>query len=350
MTASSPMPLQNRPLRAMPTIRDVAALAGVSVTTVSRVLNRKGDVSAATAERVRQVIVDLGYESSIAARSLRSHRKQVIGLILPNIDHSYGVEVIRVAGRAITHTSFDLIAMTTGTTDLAERGRWQQQQVTRLNGTITDGVVVVVPAVSTFRTDYPLVALDPCHRTNHYPSVSGDNHAGGLAAMRHLVGLGHRRIGHVSGLELLESGVQRKQAYLDGLAEAGIPYAEELVQAGNFERPDGCAAAQRLLGLAQPPTAIFAANDESALGVLDAARMLGRKVPDDLSIVGFDNVPESASAQPALTTVDQSIGEAVRTAFRMLLELIEGRPLPNPQELVPARLIVRGSSAPPPPP
>jgi LacI family transcriptional regulator len=333
--------------RVTPTIREVARQAGVSVTTVSRVLNGKGDVAADTTARVQQVIEVLGYESSLAARSLRSHRKQVIGLVVPNMEHSYGIEVLRAAGHAIVETGFDLIAMTTGTTDLAARERWQQQQITRLNGTVTDGAVVVVPGAQSFRTDAPLIVIDPHAGDAAHPAVAADNYGGGLAAMRYLVGLGHRRIAHVSGLDALESAVQRRRAYHDGLAEAGIPYASELVQPGDYERAGGAEAMRRLLGLDEPPTAVFAANDESALGVIDAARAAGLALPGDLSVVGFDNVPESAVASPPLTTVDQGIGEAVRRAFAMLIDLIEGKPLSQPHVTVPARLIVRASCAPP---
>ena len=333
--------------KAIPTIRDVAAAAGVSVTTVSRVLNERSDVSADTALRVQQVIEDLGFQSSLAARSLRSHRKHVIGLIVPDMDHTYAVEVIKAAGRAITDTHYDLVAMATGSTSLEDRRRWEQQQVSRLNGVLTDGVVVVVPSGSAYRTHYPLVALDPSPETADYPSVIADNYMGGLQAMRHLIGLGHRRIGYIGGIEIRESAVQRKQAWHDALAEAGIPIAKELAQPGDFARGSGAAAMRYFLALAQPPTAVFAANDEIAFGVMEVARSAGLVIPKDLSLVGFDNVPEAASTHPGLTTVDQGIEESVRAAFRMLIDLIDGRAPEHHRVIIPTRLIVRESCAPP---
>lgn len=335
------------PRQATPTILDVAAAAGVSVTTVSRVLNGKGDVAPATEARVRAVIDELGYESSLAARSLRSHHKHVIGLIVPDMDHSYGVATVKAAGHAINDTDFDLIAMTTGTRDLAERGRWQQQQVARLNGTVTDGVVVVVPGVAHFRTGYPLVTVDPYRGAEPGPSVSADNYGGARAAMRYLIGLGHRRIGHVCGYDFLESAALRTQGYRDGLAEAGIAADGALVLPGEFARAGGAAALERFLSLAEPPTAIFAANDDSALGVAAAARARGLSVPGDLSVVGFDDVPEAAMMHPALTTVDQDITAAIKTAFLMLIDLIDGKPLPQQRVIIPTNLIIRESCAPP---
>lgn len=330
-----------------PTIRDVAAAAGVSVTTVSRVLNEKGDVSAETVLRVQEVIDGLGFEVSMAARSLRSHRKQVIGLIVPDMDHTYAVEVIKAAGRAITDTNYDLVAMATGSTSLDDRSRWEQQQVSRLNGVLTDGVVVVVPGGRAYRTNHPLVALDPALETGDYPSVIADNYAGGLAAMRYLIGLGHRRIGYVGGIMLRESAVQRKRAWCDALEAAGIPYDPELHQPGEFTRTSGVHALRHFLALADPPTAIFASNDETALGVMEEARARGLSIPHGLSIVGFDNVPESASTHPSLTTVDQGIEASVRTAFQMLIDLIDGKALAQQRITIPTRLIIRESCAPP---
>ena len=173
-----------------------------------RVLNNKADVALETSERVRQVIQELGYASSLAARSLRSRRSHVIGLIVPDMDHAYVVEIIRGISRAITGTHYELIALTTGSKSHDERGRWEQQQVLRLNGTLTDGVIVVAPDAREFRTDFPLVAVDPYWRAAAYPAVIADNRAGAMAAVNYLHGLGHRRIGFIRGNDYLQSAVR----------------------------------------------------------------------------------------------------------------------------------------------
>lgn len=333
--------------RSAPTIRDVARLAGVSVTTVSRVLNGKGDVAPETALRVRQVIDDLGYESSLAARSLRSSRTQVIGLVLPDMDHTWAVEVVRAASRSVTGTPYDLFVMASGTRSHTERGRWEQQQITRLNGALTDGVIVAVPDAPVFRTEHPLVALDSFLNSNVYPSVNADNFQGARDAVQHLFDLGHRRIGFIEGLGYLESASQRLRAFERAHADAGFPLDPALVLPGDFSIDAGVQAMQRYLALAEPPTAVFAANDDTAFGVLSAARAAGLRVPQDLSVVGFDNVPEAAVAHPPLTTVDQQVEWAVRTSVSMLIDLVEGRTPASLRVIIPAHLVIRESTAPP---
>ena len=333
--------------RSAPTIHDVAAAAAVSVSTVSRVLNGKDDVAAETAARVRDVIESLGYESSMAARGMRSSRTQVIGLIMPDMDHSYGVEIIKAASRVITGTAYDLIAMTCGSKNHAERGLWQQQRVRRLNGTITDGVIIVVPDVLTFDTDYPLVAIDRMVDDATYASVSSDNVGGAQALMEYLLGLGHTRIGYIDGLEYLESAARRRSGYVAALQAAGLQVDPALMQPGTFTRAAGWAAMRHFAALPEPPTAIFACNDDTALGVIEEASALGLRVPEDLSVVGYDNVPEGAVARPALTTIDQGIEPMVQTAIQMLLAMIAGREVPDTKVVLPSRLIVRDSCAPP---
>jgi LacI family transcriptional regulator len=332
--------------RSAPTIHDVANAAGVSVSTVSRVLNDKDDVAAETVARVRGVIENLGYESSMAARSMRSSRTHVIGLIMPDMDHSYGVEIIKAASRVITGTPYDLIAMTSGSKNHTDRGLWQQQRVRRLNGTITDGVIIVVPDAADYDTGYPLVAIDRIAENATYATVSSDNVGGARAIMSYLLALGHTRIGYIDGLAYLESAVHRRAGYIEALEAAGLPVDPALMQSGDFTRGGGAFAMRRLAALPQPPTAVFACNDDMALGVLDVAAELGIQVPNELSLVGYDNVPEAAATRPALTTVDQGIDSMVQTAMHMLLQMIGGREVAQDHVTLPSRLIVRDSCAP----
>ncbi|MCB9137077.1 MAG: LacI family DNA-binding transcriptional regulator [Caldilineaceae bacterium] len=329
--------------RPKPTIHDVANAAQVSVPTVSRVLNNRYGVAPQTAARVQQAILELGYESSLAARGMRGARTDVIGLIMPDMDHSYAIEVIRGISRAVTGTKYDLLAMTCGRKLPEERGVWEQQQIQRLSGTIVDGIIVVVPDADEFRTDYPLVVVDPYRQSTACPSVIGANLEGAAAAMNYLTGLGHRRIGFVGGVRHLQSAERRYQGYTEALAALDIALDPDLVATGDFERDGGFMAAQQFFALDDPPTAVFAANDESALGVMDAAVAAGLRVPHDLSVIGFDNVPESAFSRPALTTVDQSISAMGEAAFDMLIQLIEGRPLESRIKRIPTQLIIRDS-------
>lgn len=349
MTPSQPRKPASLQPAATPTIRDVAALAGVSITTVSRVLNGRQDVAEETAQRVQNAIDALHFETNFAARSMRSRRKQVIGLIVPDMNNTYGVEIVKAAGHAIAATEYDLIAMTTGTTDLHQRDAWQQQQITRVNGTVTDGVVVVVPGRAEYRTVYPLVVVDPYLGSDAHPAVRSDNFGGALEAMRYLIGLGHRRIGHIIGYDFIEATGERLRAYQCALSEADIPFDERLVQKGAFDFKSGVAAMRDFASMANPPSAIFAGNDDSALGVMVEARALGYSIPDDLSLVGFDNVSAAATSHPGLTTVDQGLYEMIRVAFAMLIDLASGRTPAERTVTVVTRLIVRESCAAPTP-
>ena len=327
--------------RATVTIQDVAKAAGVSVSTVSRVLNDKDDVAPETYERVQRVIQELGYTSSLAAKSMRSRKTNVIGLIMPKVGDPFTIQVMKGVDRAIENLEYDLIVYTSGSSNLENWIARERHCVSLLNGSITDGVIVVVPTVSDFPTTFPLVAIDPHKEGTSFPAVIATNHAGALAAMEYLLSLGHRRIGFIGGRPELQSAVRRWQGYKDGLRQANIPLDPELAQEGNYSMETGFTCTQRLLNLPDPPTAIFAANDQSAFGVLRAAQEAGLRVPEDLSVVGFDNTPEAAYA--GLTTVDQFMDKMGYVATEMLVSLIQGNCLDSNVHKIPTRLIVRGS-------
>jgi LacI family transcriptional regulator len=328
------------------TIQDVAREAGVSVSTVSRVLNGKDDVAFETYEKVQHVVEELGYTSSLAARGMRSRRTNVIGLIMPDVASPYCIEVMRGVNQAIAQLDYDLIVYTTG--DIRKYGTADQERhyVKLLNGSITDGVIVVTPAATDFPTDAPLVAIDPNNESPDCPAIIGTNRAGALAAMTYLTGLGHRRIGHITGRLELVSACDRLQGYKDGLAESGIPLDEDLIQVGDYltETAEECTRA--LLSLKDPPTAIFAANDMSAMGVYQAAQAAGVRIPQDLSVVGFDNLRESTFLNPPLTTVDQFIAEMGTTATEMVVKLVKGGQLEKNLLKIPTQLVIRNSCLP----
>ncbi len=327
--------------RATVTIHDVAKTAGVSVSTVSRVLNDKDDVAPETYEKVRGVIRELGYASSLAAKSMRSRKTNVLGLIMPSVGDPFTIGVMKGVNRAIDDLKYDLIIYTSGSPNLGNWAEHEQRYVSLLNGSITDGMIVVVPTIKTFSTTYPLVAIDPHKEGTSFPAVISTNRSGAMAAMEYLLSLGHRRIGFISGRVELQSAVRRFQGYQDSLRQANIPLEPELIQTGDYTIRAGFTCAQRLLSLPVPPTAIFAANDQSALGVLKAAKEAGLRVPDDFSVVGFDNIPEADYS--GLTTVDQSIDRMGYVATEMLVSLIQGKPLERNLYKIPTQLIVRDS-------
>jgi LacI family transcriptional regulator len=328
------------------TILDVAREAGVSVSTVSRVLNGKDDVAFETYEKVQRIVAELGYASSLAARGMRSRRTNVIGLIMPDVASPYCLEVMRGVNRVIAQSDYDLIVYTTG--DIRKYGTADQERryVKLLNGSITDGVIVVTPAATDFPTDAPLVAIDPNNESPDSPAIIGTNRAGALAAMTYLTGLGHRRIGHITGRLELVSACDRLQGYKDGLAAAGIPLDENLVQVGDYTTETAEECARVLLSLKDPPTAIFAANDMSAMGVYKVARVAGVWIPQDLSVVGFDNLQESTFMNPPLTTVDQFITEMGTMATEMIVKMVKGGEQEKTLIKISTQLVVRDSCLP----
>ncbi len=329
--------------KASVTIRDVASAAGVSVSTVSRVLNDKDDVAPETAVTVRRVIEELGYASNMAARSLRSRTTGVVGLIVPDLWHPFVSLVIKGVSQRVAAAGYDLLAYAGADRNRNALVGWEQHLVARLNGSVTDGIIVVTPYAAIYRTAFPVVAVDPQQSSTDFPAVISTNYQGVLEAVSYLIRLGHRRIGFIGGRPDLRSAVRRAEGYRDALAQAGIPFDADLVMTSDYTRLTAAECAHQLLSLAVPPTAIMAASDESALGVYDAAAVRNIGIPDELSIVGFDNIVESAIVDPPLTTVDQSIEGMGALAADIVLKLILGEPWESQLNKVPTRLVIRQS-------
>jgi LacI family transcriptional regulator len=326
------------------TISDVAAGAGVSVSTVSKVINDRYGVAEGTSARVRAVIAELGYQSSLVAQSLRGRRTSVIGVLATDIE-PFSVELLKGVARAVRGTTYDIVVFS----DCGRRedqSGWERRYLARVS-TLTDGVILVTPSSVDLSSGVPIVAVDHNEGSATLPTVDADNLRGALAATGHLIRLGHRRIGFVAGRPDLASARRREDGYREALRGAGIEFDSTLVRIGGFAPRAAAAAARELLALEPRPTAIFAANDVSALKVIDIARSLGLSVPGELSVVGFDNVPESALSEPPLTTVDQFVQPMGEAAVEMLIRLIDDPSLEPQQLVLPTRLVVRGSTTAP---
>jgi LacI family transcriptional regulator len=325
------------------TIRDVAARAGVSVATVSKVINERYGVSAATLARVRAVIDELGYEASLVAQSLRNHRTNVIGILVADLE-PFSTELLKGAADAIRGSGFELVVYSAGGRTGDPLG-WEKRYLSRLSGTLVDGAVLVTPTVSLdVVPGTPVVAVDPHTGPSHLPTIDSDNLRGAQLATEHLLDLGHRRIAFLAGRPDLQSAELRKTGYLRALTAAGITPDEDLIRIGAYDPEVSAASAHALLTGPDRPTAVFAANDISAIATVGAARELGLAVPDDLSVVGFDNVPESALCSPPLTTVDQPIREMGHRAIRMLIALINGDDVERTHVTLDTGLVVRRST------
>ncbi|MFB9468043.1 LacI family DNA-binding transcriptional regulator [Nonomuraea salmonea] len=328
------------------TIRDVAEHAGVSVATVSKVLNDRYGVAAATVDRVREVIAELGYESSLVARSLRNQRTNVIGVLVWDIE-PFSAELLKGAARAIRGTDYELVVYAGGGKGSGRLG-WERRYLSRLSGTLIDGAVLVTPTVLDVDGGTPVVAVDPHSGRETVPTVDADNLQGGRLATEHLIALGHRRIGFLGRPPRdLESGPLREEGYRSALAEAGLPPDPALIRVAGYDETDARNTVRELLTLPDPPTAIFAANDVSAISTIEVATSMGLRVPDDLSVIGFDNVPESMMSDPPLTTVEQPIQQMGLIAVEMLLDLLAGRDPAQRHVRLPTRLVPRSSCAPP---
>ena len=321
-------------------MEDVARAAGVSVATVSKVVNGRYGVSSATIERVSGVIDDLGYETSLGARSLRSHKTNVIGVLVAEFE-PFSTELLKGVSAGIGATDYDLLAFSGG-----HRGGtvgWERRSLARLGGSLIDGAIIVTPTVVEARGEIPVVAIDPHTGHSDVPTVDSDNVAGAMLATEYLLRLGHRRIALLGGRPDLESARLREEGFRRAMSAAGVPVDESLVRVGGYRLETAEGPARELLTLPERPTAVFAANDLSAILTMEVARELGLRVGEDISVVGFDNIPESALAEPALTTVSQPLHEIGATALRILVELLEGGTPESTHVRLPTSLVVRSS-------
>ena len=327
------------------TMQQVAAEAGVSVSTVSKVINGRYGVASETSEHVNEVINRLGYEASLVARSLRNTRTNVLGVLVMDFE-PFSTEVLKGAADAIRGTGYELVAYSAGGR-VDDHIGWERRYLSRVMGTLVDGAVLVTPTVTDVRHTGPVVAVDPHTGRSSLPTVTSDNLQGGRLAVDHLLELGHRRIGMVTGRPDLSSAELREQGYREAHAAAGIAVDESLLRLGAYDPEQARDASRALLQLPEPPTAIFASNDISALATLEVAAELGIDVPGQLSVVGFDNIPESALAQPSLTTVQQPMRQLGHDAIAMLVALISGEELDNTHLTLATTLVVRGSTSAP---
>jgi LacI family transcriptional regulator len=327
------------------TIIDVAQEAGVSYATVSRVLNNDPHVKPETRERVIHSIAHLGYTVNQQARNLAGGRSHVIGLLVPDLGTGYIGEIIRGVDEALAAAQYDLMLYTTH-----RRKTKESAYVTSLTQGMTDGLLLVLPRdpeeylASLRQRRFPYVLVDHQGIGDVESAVGATNWQGGYDATKYLIELGHRRIGFITGTMDLGCSRDRLEGYRAALRDCGLPIDPLLIREGDFWQPSGFSAAQSLLALSEPPTAIFASNDVMAFGVMEAVRDRGLRIPEDISIVGFDNIPQAEHVSPQLTTVQQPLADMGREATRMLLALVQEPARPYRRVELPTQLIVRAST------
>jgi len=334
-----------------PTIHDLAREAGVSVATISRVVNRRPGVAPATRERVLRLIRDRGFSTNRTALALSGGRTGLVGVTLPMIQSSYFSMLAGGVAEALYEHDLRAILCPTRHEHDREIGLLE-----RLMQGTTEGAVLILPSESSEELQvlrergYPFVVLDPKTPVGSgVASVSAANVAGSAAATQHLLELGHRRIGAITGPAGWCATEERLTGYRAMLAGAGLPYDPRLQEEADFEVATGREAAARLLSLPEPPTALLAFNDNMAVGAIQAARELDLVLPRDLSVVGFDDGEYAGLVTPALTTVRQPLAEMARMAVELLRRQLEEAPLLEELRIeLGTRLVIRESTAPPP--
>jgi LacI family transcriptional regulator len=337
------------PFRGRATIRDIADLAGVSIATVSRVLNDRPDVSPETRETVLQVVREHGFSTNRGARGLSSGRTGMIGLTLPLVADAYFGPILSGAAEALYERDLRIVLAAT----LHEHDR-EVSLVERLMRGTTDGAILMLPEeseaelLSLQQQGFPFVVVDPREPPPEgIPCVAAMHAAGAKQATEHLLGLGHRRIGAIAGSPGWYATEERLAGFRAALAGAGTLLDPDLVVHSDWRLPWGTAAAHRLLDLPDPPTAIFGFNDNVAIGALHAAHERGLRVPDELSVVGFDDTHQAVIVTPRLTSVAQPLAELGRMGVSLLVRLLEGQRLDALRIELATRLVVRDSTAPP---
>jgi LacI family transcriptional regulator len=330
------------------TIFEVAAQAGVSYGTVSRVLNNDPHVKTETRERVTKVIHDLGYVVNRQARSLAGGKTHIIGMLVPDLGTGYIGEIIQGIDTELQLSGYDLMLYTTHRTPVLEA-----DYVANLAQGMVDGLILVLPRNPRDYIDilnsrqFPFVLIDHQGWGNECPAVSATNWQGAFNATEYLIQLGHKRIGIITGWMDLDSAVDRLEGYKAALWTHHIPFSEELVRQSTFQQLDGYKSAMELLTLPEPPTAIFASNDVMAFGVMDAVRETDRRIPEDVSVIGFDDIPQAGAIHPALTTVRQPLRNMGSVAAQMLLDLLKHPDIPAKRIELPTGLVIRDSCQPP---
>jgi LacI family transcriptional regulator len=333
----------------MSTIRDVARRAGVSTMTVSRVINSSGYTSRETRARVERAVAELGYVPNALARHLRSKRTRTVALVLSDLTNPFFTTLARGVEDVAAANDFALMFCNTDESESEEIAYLQMLIQRQIDG------VLLVPSSNSGASlrllrshRVPVVVLDRRVPSPRVDEVRSDSEAGAFQLVSHLIELGHRRIAMLSGRRNISTSADRVSGYRRALTEAGIPYEERLVRYEGFGVEGGLRMARELLQASPRPTAMFGANNFIAFGAIRALREAELRVPDDMSVVAFDDLPEDWIIDPFLTVVEQRAYEMGKQAAELMLERLAGDGRPKRRSIIlPVDLIVRRSTASP---
>lgn len=333
-----------------PTIKDIAEAANVSTAAVSYVINGKPGVSDETRRKILRIMREMNFRPNAQARGLATRRTEMLGLMIPDITDPFFVNIVSGVEAAANQLGYTLNLCTTHGD--AERERSVAEILTNK---LVDGVIMMAYRLTPAKIKelgdgrVPIVVIDNPEAAGQVPSIMVDNVALGKTATSYLLRLGHTRIGFIHGVEGSSSSAGRYEGYVQALKSHGVRPNPALVERGNFTYADGLEAAQRLLSLPDRPTAVFAANDQMAFGVMNAAAQMGLSVPRDVSVIGVDDIEAAALVVPGLTTLRQPTREIGTCAVEILERLIkapeelDSTDAATNQRVFEAELIVRGS-------
>jgi LacI family transcriptional regulator len=325
------------------TIAQVAAEAGVSAMTVSNVVNGRAGASKETRRRVQSVVKRLGYVRRTARGG--SGRTGLVGVLALDLTTQYALEIVRGIADELAEAELEVLISASYQDATRERDR-----VTFLAGGLVDGIVLVAPLLEQDTLDVlasvecPVIVVDPRRHDVTVPRIVVDNYGGMRQATEHVLSLGHQRVGYLGGDPDFESASLRWQGFQDAMRLGGRAVEESLVRQCSFTYSSGFRQASDLI-VRERPTAIVAAADLIALGAIDAARANGISVPSDLSVIGFDDLPQAVDSFPPLTTVRQPLHDMGQIAVRYLLNQLDGRPALPDLVTMPTTLIIRDTVA-----
>lgn len=328
-----------------PTINDIAKRVGLSKASVSRALNGKQDVDPETRKRVLKVAAQVGYVPSASARALSNGRSNCLGLLVPTLTWPWILEVLRGVAEEIERSGYSLILYTTSGGEDSEREFMSQV----VPAGAVDGLALVIPLgmleyiERLARGGLPIVVVDDRGHYPDLPTVATTNIEGGRSATLHLIERGRRRIAMLNGPHDFGCNRDRLEGYKSALQKAGLQFDPKLVVDSDFKESGGASAMTTLLAADPKLDAVFVANDVMAFGAMRALRNAGRRVPDDVAVVGFDDIPASAMTHPPLSTVRQPLYEMGRTAASMVMAAVRGESITKRIEL-PTSLVIRESS------
>ncbi len=329
------------------TLKELAARAQVHPSTISRVANNDPGlrIAPATRSRIEALLRETGYQPNGIARGLKLRQTNVLAVVIPDVTNPFFAALFRGVEDAAAPRGFNVLLCNTDGTPERQRSHLQSLEARRVDGVILASSFLRDPGVRDLRRKkVPYVLVNRFSDEGEDPFVGSDDLVGGRLATSHLLELGHRRIGHLAGRATVSTGVMRRRGYLAAHQLAGLVADPQLVVEAGYSEEGGAAAARRLLSLQSPPTALFAITDLAALGAVEAALGLGLRVPEDVAIVGYNDIPLASRVSPGLTTMHVPIHDFGSVAAGMLLEQIESGAPSRRRVLIAPELVVRGST------